>query len=367
MRFTAAQVLLLGALIGVPFQASARPCPDGKCVKRDLLPRIEIPGIPLPKPIAPIPKPIDPGLPNVPGRMPEIPPEPAPAPKPAPKPAPEPKPAPAPKPADPKPAGPACKRAGGPCPEPGDAEYTFSGRNYPEKGRELQAALKDGGGRKVKDWGNLVDNTKFKMQITEKTAPQLSNEVRSFLNGHGLKMGHFMNPDRSWTRYEIFGKADKSQPSVVDVYISTDQKAMLHMRRFRDNDKLWDIPKEERPHMSEFIFQLWRKAMEGKGNVGDLKKIVSMDIDNTATQEIIKKAKEDIVGKGPEADETTAFTVKPQNEPAFSALSASSSGVSNYNMLIDHIGPSEFNHLKPIQADVSTAEQKPAMIWTFGH
>lgn len=55
------------------------------------------------------------------------------------------------------------------------------------------------------------------------------------------------------------------------------------------------------------------------------------------------------------------------HEPAFSALSGSSSRSSNYNMLIDHNGPSEFNHLKPIQADVSTAEDKPTMMWTFGH
>ncbi|OOQ85984.1 hypothetical protein PEBR_23391 [Penicillium brasilianum] len=75
---------LLAIFLANPLEISARAID-----RRDLaalLPRIEIPGITIPKPI-PIPKPVVPEVPgNVPGRIPPIKPEPVPVPKPEPKP-----------------------------------------------------------------------------------------------------------------------------------------------------------------------------------------------------------------------------------------------------------------------------------------
>ncbi|KAH0538330.1 hypothetical protein FGG08_005065 [Glutinoglossum americanum] len=77
------------AIRGTGFVQKLRPaCPGGKCSERNIVQRIDIPGVPVPKPppkpVVPIaPKPAEPGVPNAPGRMPEIAPEPKPAPRPA--------------------------------------------------------------------------------------------------------------------------------------------------------------------------------------------------------------------------------------------------------------------------------------------
>lgn len=314
-----------------------------------------------------VPKPVNPVIPNAPGRVPEIAPEPAPAPKPEPKP----EPAPAPKPADPQPATPACKRTGDDCAS--DGIYTFSDVNYPKKGRILQQKLKDVVGKnkaESHDYSKALE--KYHIKDTKNTGPQVDKEVKPFFKDNGIDMGNVLDRDTSFTRYEVYGTTDedklaKGRLSVADVFISVKHKAMIPTRLFRNNDKLYDFPVSERLPMSEILVHLWMKAVkEGKAeynvdiSAGDLEKIIGMEVKNADTKAIVSKAQQEVGGN------KDTFTVRPQDEAAFSAFAASSSGVSKFHMLIDHNGALELKDLQPTKIDVTTREQLPIIIWTLG-
>lgn len=332
---------------------------DGKCSKGDILPRLEIIGLPVPKvepkPIVPIfPKPVDLGVPNAHGRMPEIAPEPAPVPKPA----------------DSKPAAPACKRADNGCVP--DNTYTFSGTNFVEKGRLLREKVQGVLGKNVAI-NHKYDTEKERYTIKAEThaSPIIGNTVEGFFKQQGIDMGRFNTRDNSWTRYEVHGTNDKKKvgqyQSAVDVYVSVKHKAMIPQRLFRNDDALYDhIPLAERLPMSEWLFQLWKRAV-GEGhadygvqiNVGDLQKIIGKDVGNPEAKAIVFKAQQEVGGNA------QTFTVKPEDEAAFNAMSSSSSGVSKWNMLHDHNGAAELNNLKPVQIDVTTKDALPMLVWTF--
>lgn len=333
-------------------------------MKRDILPRIEIPGLPIPKiepkpivPIVPIvPRPVGVGVPNAPGRMPEIAPEPIPVPKPA----------------DPKPATPACKRADSVCAP--DHTYTFSGIDYARKGQVLrervQGAIHDG---KVTDHNYDKEVGRYTMQIEPHAKIQLGNEFESFFKQHGIDMGNVFTRPTTWTRYQIHGTKDAKKISknapAVDVYVSVRDKAMIAARLFKNDpeNELYDIPEAERLPMSEWLFQLWKKAVQdGQAdygvhiNVGDLQKIFGKDISNPDTKAIIEKAQKDVYGNAQD------FTIKPQDEATFNALSYSSSGISKWYMVGDHNSAAELNKLVPVQVDVTTVEKNwPMMVWTL--
>ena len=334
---------------------------DGKCSKRDILPRWDIPGVVVPKPgeapkpIIPVaPKPVDPIAPNAPDRPPAIAPEPVIVPKPA----------------DPKPPVP-CKRAdnGGCAP----SAYTFSGTDWAEKGRLLRDKVQGVMGQNIAkdhDYSNAIE--RYFIRVDKKQSLQIDSSVEGFYKQQGIDMGHFINRDSSWTRYQVHGTRDpakvRDQPPAVDVYISVKYKAMISQRLFRANDKLYNFPASERLPMSEFLFQLWKDAVHNghadygvQIGVGDLLKVVGKDVANADAKAIVAKAQQDVGGGA------KTFTIKPENTAAFNAFSSSSSGVSKFNMLLDHNGNAELNNLKPVQIDVSTQEEMPIIVWTYMH
>lgn len=333
-----------------------------KCSKRDILPRIEIPGIPIPKivpkPIIPVfPKPVAVGVPNVPGRMPDIAPEPVPVPKPA----------------DPKPAAPACKRADNAC-APGNT-YTFSGKDYVEKGRALRERVQGVLGKnEARDHNYQIEKPRYYIKIDTHAELQIDSRVEEFVKEQGIDVGkNFLSRPRVWTRYQVYGvgKATevRDRSSVVDVYVSVKDKVMVPKRLFRNDDELYDknLPLKDRLPMSEWLFQLWKRAVQDgekdykvKIDVGDLHKIIGIDVANADAKAILFKAQREVGHNAP------TFTIKPQDEAAFDALSYSSSGISKMNMLYDHSGATELNNLKPVQIDVSTQETLPMIVWTYG-
>lgn len=148
--------------------------------------------------------------------------------------------------------------------------------------------------------------------------------------------------------------------------MSVKHKAILCLRLNKEEGSLYDFPPEERLPMSEFLSHLWKRAVkEGKANYGieikegDLKKIGDMKVDNPDTKAIVAKAKQDV------DDNKATFYVKPENERAFEAFAASSTGVSKLFMLIDHNSAKELNYLKPIRIDVTTLDELPVVLWTL--
>ena len=199
------------------------------------------------------------------------------------------------------------------------------------------------------------------------TAPQLGSEVQGFFKQQGIDMGNILNRDHSWTKYQVYGTKEPAEIadgelSVVEVYISVKHKAILPTRTFRNDDKLYKFPPEKRLPMSEFFFQLWKNCVkDGKAdygvevNIGDLEKVIILDVDNAETKAIVSKAQQ-VLG-----DNKQIFSIKPQDETAFNAFAASSSGVSTFHMLADHNGVAELKNLQPSQVDVAKFNKLPVI------
>ncbi len=78
-----------------------------------------------------------------------------------------------------------------------------------------------------------------------------------------------------------------------------------------------------------------------------------MEVNNGDAKAIVSKAQQEVGGN------KDICTVTPQNEAVYSAFGASSSGVSNFNVLIDHSSASELKNLQPTQIDVTTLGNLP--------
>ncbi|EAW12197.1 uncharacterized protein ACLA_061590 [Aspergillus clavatus NRRL 1] len=354
MRLNLKHTLLLAASVGIPFKASARAIARQELSAGSLLPRIEIPGFPIPKPV--IPKPVVPEAPigKPPPRTPQIEPVPVPVPKPKPKP----------------PVQQPCKRTGT-C----DQAYTIFNVNYPEKGRILINNLRENNRHPKTDSHNFATvEKKYKLMATKKTMPIVDQKISEWMKENvGIDLGNILDKDTSWTRYEVWGKLEPEPnlPTVADVFVSVKHQAILAKRLFRENENLYTpgFQLKDRLPMSEWIFQLWKKAVaEGKADYGidvklsDLKVIVGTDVDNPAASKIIPKVQQGV------GDNKASFTVKASDGEPFEALAASSSGKSKYYMLTDHNGPSELNKLEPQKAEISLEDQggKPAIAWILG-
>jgi len=155
------------------------------------------------------------------------------------------------------------------------------------------------------------------------------------------------------------------------VYFSVKHMAIIPQRTFKDGSEMYDdaIPLKERLPISEWFFQLWKRDVQDgekdhgvKINVGDLEKLIVMEVANSEAKEIVFKAQQEVGGNA-----AKTFTVKPQDEAAFNALSYSSTGISSWIMVFDHAGVAELRNLKPVQIDVTTAGELPIVAWTFRH
>lgn len=209
---------------------------------------------------------------------------------------------------------------------------------------------------------------------TKKTMPVVDQKISEWMKENvGIDLGNILDKDTSWTRYEVWGKLEPEPnlPTVADVFVSVKHQAILAKRLFRENENLYTpgFQLKDRLPMSEWIFQLWKKAVaEGKADYGidvklsDLKVIVGTDVDNPAASKIIPKVQQGV------GDNKASFTVKASDGEPFEALAASSSGKSKYYMLTDHNGPSELNKLEPQKAEISLEDQggKPAIAWILG-
>lgn len=89
------------------------------------------------------------------------------------------------------------------------------------------------------------------------------------------------------------------------MYFSVKHMAIIPQRTFKDGSEMYDdaIPLKERLPISEWFFQLWKRAVQDgekdhgvKINVGDLEKLIVMEVANSEAKEIVFKAQQEVGG-----------------------------------------------------------------------